>query len=385
MNTQTNVVTDWRTEWFEFDDAAYLNIANQAPLPRAAIRAAQTALEWKKHPHKMPEDVYFALPRRVREKLAALIGAKPEEIALTTGASAGLAAVAHGYDWHPEDEVLIAAGEFPAHFATWLPMQEAGRLRVRVVTPRGRFITTDDLIQAITPRTKLISTALVRFDDAARCDAPRLAAAAHQVGAMLVLDTAQCAGAMPINVKELGADFMACSGYKWMLGPYGTGFFWASSARLAEMRPAPAYWMALENAAAFHKLSQGEMKIEKNARRWDAPETASFFNLAPWEASLEFLARAGVRTVWEHNRALVTQIIESLPLDRCVLASPASEADRGPFVCVAARKPERTPELYEKLRGAGVIVSLREGSLRIAPHLYNTERDIDRLIRVLTV
>ena len=92
MNTQTNVVTDWRTEWFEFDDAAYLNIANQAPLPRAAIRAAQTALEWKKYPHKMPEDAYFALPRRVREKLAALIGAKPEEIALTTGASTGLAA-----------------------------------------------------------------------------------------------------------------------------------------------------------------------------------------------------------------------------------------------------------------------------------------------------
>ncbi len=112
---------DWRTEWFELDDVAYLNIAGQSPLPRAAIRAAQAAIEWKKYPHKMPEDVYFALPGRVREKLAALIGAAPDEIALTTGASAGLAAVANGYDWKPEDEVLIAAGEFPGAFRHLAP------------------------------------------------------------------------------------------------------------------------------------------------------------------------------------------------------------------------------------------------------------------------
>ena len=81
----------------------------------------------------------------------------------------------------------------------------------------------------------------------------------------------------------------------------------------------------------------------------------------------------------------MAQLIERLPLDRCVLASPADAQDRGQFVCVAARKPERTPELYEKLRAAGVIVSLREGSLRISPYLYNTERDIDRLLRILTI
>ena len=77
MTTQTHAVVDWRTEWFELDDVAYLNIAGQSPLPRAAIRAAQAAIEWKKYPHKMPEDVYFALPGRVREKIAALIGAAP--------------------------------------------------------------------------------------------------------------------------------------------------------------------------------------------------------------------------------------------------------------------------------------------------------------------
>ena len=76
-------------------------------------------------------------------------------------------------------------------------------------------------------------------------------------------------------------------------------------------------------------------------------------------------------------------MIERLPLDRCVLASPADPGERGPFACIAARKREQTPELYERLRQAGVIVSLREGALRVSPHLYNSERDMDRLLSVL--
>jgi selenocysteine lyase/cysteine desulfurase len=381
---QVAVKTDWRSEWFEFEDVAYLNTAGQAALPKVAIRAAQASIEWKKYPHKIPETVSFGLPARVRELLAEMIDAQPTEIALTTGASTGMAAVAQGVDWKPSDEVLIARGEFPAHFATWLPMQEAGRLRVRIVSPRGRFLTTDDLVDAITPNTRLISTSLVRFDDGARCDAPRLAAAIHKVGGMLLLDLAQCVGALPMNVTNLGADFLVASGYKWLLGPYGTGFFWASAKSMAALKPMPAYWSAIEGAHDFTKLSSGEMTLKKEASRWDMPETANFFNLAPLQASLEFLARVGVKTVWDHNAELMKQIIERLPLDKCVLASPADPELRGPYVCVASRHPAETPKLYEKMREAGVIVSLREGALRIAPHLYNTEMDVDRLIAALT-
>jgi len=376
--------TDWRREWFEFEDVAYMNVASQAPMPRVSIRAAQAAIEWKKYPHTLPEDVQTGLVGKVRELLAKMICAEAGEIAVTTGASTGLAVVAQGIEWRPDDEVLIARGEFPAHFATWLPMQESGRLRVRVVAPRERFLTTDDLIAAIGPRTRLVSTSLVRFDNAACCDAAKLASAVHAANGMLLLDVSQCVGAMPISVADLGADFLVAAGYKWLLSPYGTGFFWARQARIAEMRLGPAYWTATESAEAFHKLSGEDIKLTKEARRWDAPETSSFFNLAPMQASLEFLIRIGVQTVWEHNRALIAQIVERLPLDRCVLASPADPKLRGPFLCIAARNAAHTPDLYEKLRAAGVIVALREGALRIAPHLYNTERDIDRLIKVLT-
>ena len=376
---------DWRTEWFEFEDATYLNAAAQGPLPRVAIQAAGQALEWKKFPHTMPERIYFDLPNRVRNSIAKLIGGAAEEVAITAGTSSGLAAVAAGLEWKPGDEVLIARGEFPAHFTTWLPMQVAGKLKVTVVEPRERFVTADDFIAHIGARTRLVSTSLVRFDNGVRLNAAKIAQACHDAGALLLLDVAQCVGAMPMDVRALGADFLTASGYKWLLSPYGTGFFWARGELIEQMRVGPFYWMALEDAEEFHSLSTGAYNLAKGARRWDSPETASFFNLAAMDASLALLLRVGVETVWDHARRLIAMMIERLPRDRYVLASPASADARGSYACLAARKPEMTAQMFERLRAAQVHVSLREGALRISPHLYNSERDIDRLLAVLTV
>src|SRR5437899_12506336 len=105
---------DWRTEWFEFEGVAYLNAAGESPLPRISVRAVQAALEWKKYPHQLSDSAYFELPNRIRASVARLIGGQPEEIALTTGASGGLAAVAEGLDWQPRDAVLTARAESPA-------------------------------------------------------------------------------------------------------------------------------------------------------------------------------------------------------------------------------------------------------------------------------
>jgi cysteine desulfurase/selenocysteine lyase len=378
-------MTDWRTEWFDFEDATYLDAAAEGPLPRVALQAAGQALEWKKFPHTMPERIYLDLPNRVRNSLAKLIGGAAEEIAITTGASSGLAAVAAGLEWKSGDEVLIARGEFPAHFTAWLPMQVAGKLKVIVVEPRERFVAADDFIARIGPRTRLVSTSLVRFDDGVRLDAAKIARACHNAGALLLLDVAQCVGAMPMDVRALGADFLTASGYKWLLSPYGTGFFWARGELIEQMRVGPFYWMALEDAEQFHTLSAGAYTLAKGARRWDSPETASFFNFAAMEASLELILRVGVETVWDHARRLIAMMIDRLPRDRYVLASPASADDRGSYACVAARKPEMSGQMFERLRAAQVHVSLREGALRISPHLYNSERDIDRLLAILTV
>ncbi len=378
--------TNWRQEWFEIEDATYLNLAGQAPLPRVSIRAAQASLEAKKFPHHMADSTFFEVPNRVRSSVAKLIGGKAEEVALTSGATAGVAAVAYGLAWKPEDEVITAKGEFPLQYTAWKPMEEREGLKLKIVAPRERFLSADDLIAAMTPRTRLVSVSLVRYDDGAMLDAPCIAAACHAQGALLLLDVSQCCGAMPLDVRQLGADFLVCAGYKWLLCPYGTGFFWIKQEHFPSVRPGPFTWMAVEGADNFAALNFEDPKPLPSAKRWDSPEWASYFNfnLAAMEASIDFVLRAGPERVATHNRKLIELLYERLPKDRCVPASPLDAAQRGPYGCFAARSREKTAELYQQLRKENVIVSLREGNIRVSPHLYNTERDIDRLISVVT-
>lgn len=375
---------DWRKEFAEFDDVTYLDAATQGPLPLASAQAAKEALEWKKLPFLIPNGMYFDLPDRIRASIAKIIHAEPDDIALTAGASAGFAALAAGIDWEKGDEVIVARGEFPAHFATWLPYEKAGKLTVNVIAPAERFISADDYLSAIGARTRIVSASLVRFDNGARLDAKRVADACHAAGALFLLDASQCAGALPIDVGATGADFLVSSGYKWLLGPYGTGFFWARREWSDRLPDGPVYWQSLEGANNFHGLPLDALRVRAGARRWDSPETASFTNLAAFDASLNLVNSVGTDKIYEHAASLSRLVAERLPMDRCVLASPSNSDRRGQFVCVAARSPEKTADLFKKLREEKVIVCLREGVLRISPHIYNTEHDVLRLIAAMS-
>lgn len=379
------MASDYRREFFDFEGVAFLNTANQGALPRVSAKAMQTATEWKKLPHLLSDDLYFDLPDRVRTKFAKIIGAEFDEVAMTTGASTGLCAVAAGMNFQAGDEVVVAKGEFPAHFATWLPYEEAGLVKLRIVSPREKFLRPEDYIEQIGPRTRLVSASLVRFDNGARLDAARVAEKCHAVGAALLLDISQAAGAVLVNIRELGADFAVSSGYKWMLGPYGTGFFWVAKEWMKKLLLGPAYWMAVEGARNFSTLPLEGLKLTPGARRWDTAETGSFIYLNALDASLGLLLQIGLEEVTQHNGELQREVIERIPRDRYGLKSPAEESQRGPYVCVAPRKAEDTPGIYQKLRDAGVIVSLRENSIRIAPYLHNTSEDVDKLVKVLSV
>jgi len=380
----SQAVTNWKKEWFDIEDAIYLNVAAHAVMPRVSIRAVEDSLEAKKFPHRVDDSLWFEAPVRIRKSLSKMIGAKPEEIAVTSGASAGVAAVAHGLEWEPGDEIITAQGEFPLQYASWKPMEKREGVRLIIIAARDRFITADDLINALTPRTRIVSVSLVRFDDGSVLDAARVAAACHARGTLLLLDVSQACGAVPMNVSDLGADFMVCAGYKWLLSCYGTGFFWIKNEHLDRLRPGPFYWTG-QNTDNFSELNFVDPEPCRDAKRWDAAEWATYynFNLSAMAESVDFVLRAGPELVAEHNRALIEFMFSRLPEDRCVPASPLDRQRRGPFGCFTARQPEKTIELYQKLRRAKIIVSLREGRIRVSPYLFNSEQDIDRLVSVV--
>jgi len=383
MTTTMNSSLKWRDAWFHDATSVYLNVAGQAPMPRVSLEAVQAALEWKKYPYVLTDQAELDLPRRVRTSIAELIGADSEDIALTTGASAGLIALAYGMDWRRGDEILTAHREFPLEYTTWRPMEEREGVRLQVIAPRGQWITSEDFIAALTPRTRLVSASMVRFEDGSMLDAAKLGAACRAQGTALALDVSQCCGAMPMDVHKLGADFIICSGYKWLLGPYGTGFFWGKREFLAGFRPSPYYWQGIAGLTDYNALIYENPKAAEGARPFDSSETVSYFNLAGWDASLRFLKEIGVEAVATHNQRLITRLFDSLPYDRCVWTSPPETERRGPYGCFAGRSIEDTQAIYRRMKEERIFASLREGNIRVSTHLYNNEEDIDKVVRAI--
>src|SRR5712671_699680 len=374
---------DWKNEWFPIDDATYLNFAAHAAIPRVALNAVQRSVAAKMQPHIVDDRSFFSVAASLRQTLATLIGANPDEVALTSGAGAGLAAIAYALKWSRGDEVVFARGEFPVQHATWKPMEAREGIKVRIAVPQGQFIQSDDLVAAMTPSTRVVSVSHVRFDDGSMLDVSSLAAACKRNGTLLVLDVSQSCGAIPMNVRSLRADFIVCAGYKYLLSPWGTGFVWTRKSTLERLRPGPYNWLS-QGVETFAHLNYVDPGPSSTMSRWDTAEASSLFNfnLTVMEASVKFVLQAGPAFIRDHTQTLINYFFERLP-EGCQLASPFESTRRGVFGCIDVGNRKDTEALYQTLRKEGFVVALREGRIRIAPHLLNTRQDMDRLLAVM--
>jgi len=374
---------NWKDAWFPIDDVTYLNFAAHAAIPRVALNAVQSSVAAKMRPHIVDDRSFFSLAASLRQTLATLIGASPDEVALTSGAGAGLAAIAYGIKWAAGDEVVIARGEFPVQYATWKPMEARESIKVRIAVPQGQFIQSDDLIASMTPRTRVVSVSHVRFDDGSMLDVTSLAAACKRNGTLLVLDVSQSCGAIPMNVCRLGADFIVCAGYKYLLSPWGTGFLWTKKANLDSLRPGPYNWLS-QGVESFARLNYVDPEPSPTLSRWDSAEATSIynFNLTVMEASTRFVLETNPALIRDHNQTLIDYFFERLP-ESYRPASPRQASQRGVFGCIEAGSRRDTEFLYQTLQDERFVVALREGKIRVAPHLLNSTQDIDRLLVVL--
>ncbi|HKO02696.1 MAG TPA: aminotransferase class V-fold PLP-dependent enzyme [Thermoanaerobaculia bacterium] len=375
-----NEPNEWSAEWSPIDDAVYLDIAAHAVMPRVAAAAAEAAIEANRFPHHVDDANFFDVPRALRASIATLIGGNAHEVALTTGASTGLQMIAHHIDWRRGDGIIIGGGDFPLHHAVWKPMEERAGAELTVVAPRDGVIAAEDVIEAITPRTRVVSLSHVRFDTGALLDTARIAAACRASGAWFVLDASQSCGAVPIDVCELGVDVLVSAGYKWLLGPYGTGFLWVRDARLDELLPGPFYWTA-QDIDDFRSLRFDGPKPTRDAKRWDAAESAMQLNLnlAAFRASVDLVVRIGPENVLRHGLDLIDTLFRRLP-PHCAPASPLEHDERGAFGSFTAGSPDDTAALHRRLCAAKFFASLRQGKIRVAPHLFNSVEQIGMLI-----
>jgi selenocysteine lyase/cysteine desulfurase len=372
-------MADYRSHFADFGETTYLNCAYQGVFPLAAVARARGAIDQKCHPERMDPAEYFALPERVRGHLAWIIGSGGNEIALTSGATQGIGVVAAGLQLGPGDEVIVAGDNFPANLFTWLHMRRRG-VQVRVLKNNEGPLTPDAVAAAFSSNTKVLALDWVNYSTGRRIDLAVMGELARERGALFVVDGTQGVGALELDVHSLPVDVLAVAAYKWLLGPYGTGFVYVRKELLDRLELKVVNWMSVDGAEDFDALPVDNFRLAHAARIFDAPETANFINLSAMEASLEFVRGIGVPAVTRHCTALLDRAAEGLQSRGHILANADRLRLPSPLLCFRCGSDEATADLYAQLKALHIEVSLRHHRIRLSPYLYNTGADIDRLL-----
>src|SRR5439155_18882108 len=278
------------------------NAAGEGPLPRPAAQALARATLEKERPESLGRAQYFDLPAALRERIARLIGASTEEIALTGSTSTGIGIAARELPLPPGGEVLLLEGQFPANVLPWSVAKRRG-----AVVKRGPLRRGESPLQAVRnaagPRTAVVAIDWVGFASGVKAEIVEVADLCRRLGAIFVLDGAQGVGALSIDVKAAGIDVLACPGHKWLLGPPGTGFLYVSKRWLDLIHPYNAGWMNLAEKHGFRNLLSIPKEPPADATRLEAG-TPSYVLFPAWLESLDLLLSLGAARIERRLMAL---------------------------------------------------------------------------------
>jgi selenocysteine lyase/cysteine desulfurase len=360
-------------------DIAYLNCGYMSPLSLAVREAGRKAVDRKGRPWQIAPADFFESVETPRALFAGLLGAPADDIALIPSASYGMAIAALNVPVRPGQRVLLLDEEFPSTFYAWHERaRAAGAEAVRLPRPRDDDWTRV-VLEAIDQRTAAAALPNCHWTDGGLLDLARIRDALDGVGAALVLDVTQSLGALPLDLTRVRPDFLVVACYKWLLGPYSTGFLYVAP-RWQEGRPLEFSWMSREGSEDFSRLVDYRDGFRAGARRYDMGEPSNFA-LMPMVS--EALRQIQAWTVPVIQRELAEYCGA---LERAVepLGFQAVAPERRAGHYLGLRHPDGIPAgLGGRLAAEGIFVSLRGPSLRITPHRYNDAADLERLVEAL--
>ena len=312
-----------------------------------------------------------------RQRAARLIHAQPEEIALVSNTTAGISLAAEGYPWKRGDNVVLPDNEFPSNQYPWLNLVSRG-VEVRRVPTEGGVTPLEALARACDARTRIVSLSWVAYASGWRQDLDQAAEMVHGLGALLFVDAIQALGVFPLNVRRTPIDFLAADGHKWLLGPEGAGIFYLRREHLDLLRPIGVGW---NSVAQCHDFTRIELNFKNAAERYEGG-SANVVGCIGLGASLELSLRYGQEAISRRVLEITDLACRRLAVAGAVIES-VRDGDRRSGI-VSFRMPGRDPDaLRKQCLQHQVVLSCRAGRLRISPHAYNDESDIDRLIDAL--
>ncbi len=357
--------------WATAGECVYMNAASTGPMPQRSIAAVNAFTSQRAQPQHLTFEHQFGALDESRGLIGRLINAEPTDIALTTNTGAGINLAAWGLPLGHGDEVVVSDGEFPANMYPWIAASNARGFALHVVPLQDGVIDNDAVLAALDRRgVRLLSVSWVGFSSGAVADLDRLGAACRARGILFVVDGIQGLVGFSLDVSKTPVDMFACGGQKWLLAPWGTGFTYVRRDVRPLITPQPVSWMAVRNSDDFSRLANYDLTWRDDARRFEQV-TLPYQDFVGLVASLGFIHELGAPAVASH----IHSCAERLLLGARELGIPSVtplERHGG----IASLRPRNAMEASRRLEAARVIHSVREGTIRLAPHCYTNDEDI---------
>jgi selenocysteine lyase/cysteine desulfurase len=363
-------------------DVCFLNAASWSPLPLAVQEAGRAAVSRKGQPWKLPPDFQAQQYERARRAAAALIGADPVDVALIPSVGYGVSTAGKVLPIPVGGRVLVLQDDHSSPVLEWVSRAEAGRFSVETVKQPDDGDWTSAVLAAIeranAPSLALVSISSVHWSDGGALDMSRIAAATKRHGAALLIDATHDAGVRKIDVKTLDPDFLIFPTYKWVLGPYGRAFMYVAKRRQNGV-PLEQSAPARKSVSAEDTLYFRNLDYQEGARRYDMGERDHFISMEMAAIGMELMAGWGNEPIVARLSMLTDRLVDGLAnsgvqvLDKRV---------RAPHVLSLAFPKGMPTDLPKRLAAESVYAAPRLGRLRISPHVYNDEDDVDRFVEV---
>jgi cysteine desulfurase/selenocysteine lyase len=360
-------------------DTIYLNAAGIGPLPERTRRVIEQFAALRAAPHRLSEKAMFGTLAESRRLAAALVGAEPDEIALAPNTSYGLNLAARSLPIEPGDIVLVSDREFPANVYPWLALRDRGVVVELVPTTAQGWPDEAYMLQRVAdPRVRVLAVSLTQFANGYTVDLAGLSRVTRMTDTYLVVDAIQAVGQLPVDVRKTPVDLLACGGQKWLLSPWGSGFVYVRRELIASVPPADVGWLAFEGTDDLTHLTRYDTTLRTDARRYELV-TLPYQDFAAFNASVGLLLDVGIEAISAYLRAVIQPVLAWAASAGVRVASPTGPHGSA-IVCLEL--PDGAGA-YRALKAAGIVGTVREGVVRLSPHLYNTPAELERVGEVL--
>ncbi len=365
-------------------DRHYINCAYMSPLLRSVEEAGIKGMQRKRDPYNISAQDFFNDAIEARKLFAGLVHAESDRIALIPSASYGLGIVIKNIK--PIGGKLVTVHEeFPSDIYSLYRLCSDHNMELVTVKPpagvqnKGR-IWNEKILDAITPGTVLVNLSSVHWADGTIFDMEAIGQRAKEVGALFAVDGTQSVGAMEIDVKRCNIDALICAGYKWLLGPYTSGFAYFSE-YFDDGKPIEESWMNRVGSEDFRALVDYDPEYHPRAFRYNMGEFSNFINLPMLKASLSQILQWTPASIHQYCEDLTLPLITYLMENGFLLEEDEYRSKH----IFGFRLPAHLTieDVQEKISARKIAVSLRGSAVRVSPHVYNDEADMQALMQAL--